>query len=150
MLATASRRAAFSGNTSLIATFSSWIFSLPITVPELWGEMCTARLLSQGRTDGQTDRRTDGRMDGFAVAYTAVANAKLALRCTVKICTWQASLKTHKFVTWSCIQKARTLIDQSYKIYDNFNSMLAINSTLIDVSCRVGTLAESPVAILFK
>jgi len=25
----------------------NWTFSLSITVPELWGEMCTARLLSQ-------------------------------------------------------------------------------------------------------
>jgi len=24
------------------------LFSLPIMVPELWGEMCTARLFSQG------------------------------------------------------------------------------------------------------
>ena len=28
----------------------NWTFSLSITVPELWGEMCTARLFSQGST----------------------------------------------------------------------------------------------------
>ena len=74
----------------------NWTFSLSAAVPELWGEMCTARLFSQGvdffalkfyvdRALILTQYRsvTDGRTDRFALAY--IAFAKLSLRRAVKI-----------------------------------------------------------------
>jgi len=92
----------------------SWIFSLSITVPELWGEMCTAWLFSQRSTSLHSNFTWTGSSPinhswHQKTTYTGLPDGEDSIPLRSVVLTQCRSVSACKTMLWRAVKRKKQL-----------------------------------------